>query len=359
MDAAKHKWIVFGAMGCAGLFVVGMVSLFLIGRNAVLHDTAGAALLRRDATADLQALEQAGFTDPAMDVDPADRLPHVDRALAELSHQACDTTLVPHQWIVFGDTFPEGSRQRKAWQDAARWNSVARVVAAAQDTSASGGWVPGTCPSIMFPWRLMIEGRAVLARAREQAKSGQPDVARRTLRAMVAIGAALSAGNRLPDAEAGLRLQRDALAMLATVSAARDTARLRREANGVAVIRILTTATLQRIARVSADPGHVDSLAELAASPHIPLVVRGEMVRMIGLGWVGNKSEQLGGVAPEREAALSRLAPRLPEELDARLQQAQRQARISMVFRVSTTDEFAVLRSMWDNAPTSATPDKR
>src|SRR2546421_7083477 len=274
MDASKHKWIVFGPMGCAGLFVVGIVALFLVGRDAVLHDTAGAAKLRRDAADALQAMEQAGFADPALHVDPADRLPHVGRALAELSHQACDTTLVPHLWVVFGDTFPPASSQRKRWQDAGRWNSVAQVVSAVQDSSASGEWVRRACPSVLFPWRLMIEGRGVLARARAQAESGQLDAARRTLRAMVAIGAALSAGNRLPDAEAGLRLQRDALAMLATVSAAGDIARIRREANGVAVTRILTTAMLKRLAHVSAGPRFAHSLAELAASPQIPPGVR-------------------------------------------------------------------------------------
>jgi len=74
---------------------------------------------------------------------------------------------------------------------------------------------------------------------------------------------------------------------------------------------------------VARDTTLLDTLATWALDPVLPLPLRDDCVRAIGLGWMDDGPELLGGVAARRDSVLARLEDSLPAALQPALQGAR------------------------------------
>jgi hypothetical protein len=102
--------------------------------------------------------------------------------------------------------------------------------------------------------------------------------------------------------------------------------------------RLFTTRRLVRL--VARDTTLLDTLAAWARDPALPLPLRDDCVRAIGLGWVDNEAELLGGVAAGRDTILARLADSLSPALQPALRGARSFTTPGWVQRLSFAAEY-------------------
>jgi hypothetical protein len=337
MQASTHKTIVRGACGCAAAGAVLMVVVWIIAINYARSPKAGDEV-HRAAAAALDTLASAGWPATTVLFDPDDfALP--DPAATEVLRLAgrvwSDTTRRPPS-IPFGDTFPAGARARQRWLQAGSHAAVDSLLALRRSVARTGkvSEVPQGRAAVLY------QGRAVLARARHAADSGHVDVAEWLLGAVVTVGHDMQSGPSLLRAITGVRLERDALDMLARlVPAPRAEAVARGAARADSLFRRLLEA--RRLLRlVARDTTLLDTLAAWARDPALALPLRDDCIRAIGLGWMDDGPELLGGVAARRDSVLARLEDSLPAALQPALRGARSFASPGWVQRLSFAAEY-------------------
>jgi hypothetical protein len=245
-----------------------------------------------------------------------------------------DTTRRPPS-IAFGDTFPAGARARQRWLQAGRHAAVDSLLALRKSVARMGkvSQLPQGQAAVLY------QSRAVLARARHAADSGHVDVAEWLLGAVVTVGHDMQSGPSLLRAITGVRLERDALEMLAgLVPAPRADAVARGAARADSLFHSLLEA--RRLLRlVARDTTLLDALAAWARDPTLPLPLRDDCVRAIGLGWMDGP-ELLSGVAARRDSVLAWLEDSLPAALQPALRGARRFASPGWAQRLSFAAEY-------------------
>ena len=154
----------------------------------------------------------------------------------------------------------------------------------------------------------------MLARVRLDLDAGRPVSADTVLRAVEAIAAGLEADARLSAVALGARIARDAAHMRARHPAlwrgesgrgreARVRAALARADSSSRILgRLQTLAWTAGLA-----PDNAAGLADLAADPRPPVLVRNELVRAIANGWIQNPDEMSRGISRKRRDALEQL----------------------------------------------------
>lgn len=292
MQPATHKRIVFGAIGCSGLLALLIVgSVLMVKRTGVapppsqlpLAPVTAAAALDSLSTYDLQAL----FAPPDA---PFALAPSTARMIARWRPDGRRAA------VQFLDTAPADSRQGRSWRDA----GAAVVI----ESLPPGAPLP---PADSQPG-----GRAILAAARVRRDSG--DAARARVAVALAVQRAREFEAR-PDVlmlVSGLRLERDALEMLAgdSMLAGGASARAFAAASLVAMDRRLREVRSVRtlIAAAGASAASVPTLAAWARDSTLPLAIRDELIRAVGFGWVLNPQEVTYGLDTVRTASIRSLA---------------------------------------------------
>jgi hypothetical protein len=337
MQASTHKTIVRGACGCAAAGVVLTVVVWILAINYARSPRAADAV-HRAAAAALDTLATAGWPATTVVFDPDGfALPDpAATAVLRLAGRAWSDTTRPPPSIPFGDTLPAGARGRERWLVAGSHAAVESLLAL-RTSVARVGKVPQVAQGRAA---VLYQGRAVLARARRAADSGQMDVAEWLLRAVVTVGHDMQSGPSLLRAITGVRLERDALEMLARlVPAPRADAVARGAARADSLLgRLFTARRLVRL--VARDTTLLDTLAAWARDPALPLPLRDDCVRAIGLGWVDDEAELLGGVAARRDSVLAGLEDSLPAALQPALRGARSLTSPGWVQRLSLAAEY-------------------
>jgi hypothetical protein len=290
MQPATHKKIVFGAIGCSGLLGLLVVGSVLMVQHTglapppaelPLAPITGAAALDSLSDYDLRAL--FAWPDAPFVLEPSSA-----RMIARWRPDR------PRTAVQFLDTAPPDSRQARTWREA----GAAVVI----ESLPAGVPLPDSEPM----------GRAILAAARVQLESGDPARARDAVALAVRHARVFE---RRPDVlmvVAGLRLERDALAMLARDSllAGGESARDLAEASLAAMDRRLGEVRSVRtlIATAGIAPAAVPTLATWAQDSTLPLAIRDELIRAVGFGWVLDPPEVTSGLDTVRAAAIRNLA---------------------------------------------------
>lgn len=289
MQPATHKKVVFGAIGCSGLLAVLIVaSLLMVRHTGVAPPPAELPIARISAAAALDSL-------PAYDLRALFAPPDAPFALVPSARVIARWRPGrPHTAVQFLDTAPPDSWQGRSWRDVG--------AAVLVDTLPAGAPLPDSEPI----------GRAILAAARVLLESGDPARAREAV-ALAARHARLF--ERRPDVlmvVAGLRLERDALEMLAgdATLAGGASAQARAEASLVAMDRRLLEVRSVRslIAAAGTSPAAVSTLAAWARDSTLPLAIRDELIRAVGFGWVLDPREVTYGLDTIRVASMRDLA---------------------------------------------------
>ncbi len=336
MQASTHKNIVRGACGCAAAGAVLMVVVWIIAVNYARSPRAGEEV-HHSAAAALDTLARVGWPVSAVVFDPDDFAlpdPAATDVLRLTGRVWSDTTRRPPS-IAFGDTFPAGARARQRWLQAGSHAAVDSLLALRTSVARVGkvSQVPQGQAAVLY------QSRAVLARARHAADSGHVDVAEWLLGAVVTVGHDMQSGPSLLRAITGVRLERDALGMLARlVPAPRADAVARGAARADSLFHSLLVA--RRLLRlVARDTTLLDTLAAWARDPTLPLPLRDDCVRAIGLGWMDGP-ELLSGVAARRDSVLARLEDSLPAALQPALRGARGFASPGWAQRLSFAAEY-------------------
>jgi hypothetical protein len=336
MQASTHKTIVRGACGCAAAGLVLMVVVWIIAVNYASSPRAGEEA-HHSAAAALDTLARVGWPSGTVVFDPDDFAlpePAATDVLRLAGRMWSDTTRRPPS-IAFGDTFPAGARARQRWLQAGRHAAVDSLLALRKSVARMGkvSQLPQGQAAVLY------QSRAVLARARHAADSGHVDVAEWLLGAVVTVGHDMQSGPSLLRAITGVRLERDALEMLAgLVPAPRADAVARGAARADSLFHSLLEA--RRLLRlVARDTTLLDALAAWARDPTLPLPLRDDCVRAIGLGWMDGP-ELLSGVAARRDSVLAWLEDSLPAALQPALRGARRFASPGWAQRLSFAAEY-------------------
>jgi hypothetical protein len=337
MQASTHKTIVRGACGCAAAGAVLTVVGWILAVNHARGPKAAEAVHRAAAVA-LDSLVTAGWPASTTVFDPDGfALPDPARtAVLRLTGRLWSDTTSPPPTTPFGDTFPMGARAHERWLVAGSHAAVDSLLALRTSVAQTGkvSQVAQGRAAVLY------QGRAVLARARRAADSGHVDVAEWLLGAVVTVGHDMQSGPSLLRAITGVRLERDALQMLARlVPPPRADAVARAAARADSLLdRLFTARRLVRL--VARDTTLLETLAVWARDPALPLPLRDDCVRAIGLGWVDDEAELLGGVAARRDSVLSRLEDSLPAALQPALRGARRFTNPGWVQRLSLAGEY-------------------
>lgn len=304
MQAATHKRIVFGAIGCSGLLALFLgASVLMLRHSGVAPPPSELPLARITAVAALDSL-------PAYDLRALFAPPDAPFALEPSARVIARWRPGrPRTVVQFLDTAPPHSWQARSWRDV----GAAVVI----ESLPAGTPLPDSEPI----------GRAILAAARVLLESDRPALAREGVALAVRHARVFE---RRPDVlmvVAGLRLERDALEMLARDSslAGGVAARDRAEASLVAMDRRLSEVRSVRTLIVAAgtSPAAVPTLAAWARDSTLPPAVRDEMIRAVGFGWVLDPREVAYGLDTIRAASLRDLAAAVwPPELAQTLKEA-------------------------------------
>jgi hypothetical protein len=291
VQPSTHKRIIFGALGCGGLLVVLMVgSTLLVNRSGLVPPPSELAVIPVTPAAALDSLSAYDLPSLLALPEPLNLVPEA------AAHRVARWRGDRRAAVTFLDTFPAGSWQAHFWR-------------------ASGGDVvieslpPGA--ALPLPDSQPF-GHVTLAAARVLLESGDLKGAR------VAVALALrraSEYERRSDLIAvitGLRLERDALQMLARDSTLSGSAAVRARAGAslVAMDRRLAAVRSVRtlIAAAGASAAGVPALATWARDSTLPLAIRDEMIRGIGFGWVLDPPEVSYGLDTIRPATMRGLA---------------------------------------------------
>ncbi len=364
MASSTHKYVVFTAMGCAGAVVVALVVMVVATQREGGGGRLGRLMreepstLHSAAAVDSLAAVRAWYQRPAnvgaaFALRPTGSGDGAPIALA-VWHDTVDAA-----WRPFGDTFPRGSRQYESWGRNVDWGDVDSLLAAAQRPWRAG-WSPLAEPDAGQVWRGLLSPVVVVSSARElmggarlQEQQGRRARADSMVRAVVTLGRRLQEDVATPHVTLGLRLERDALHVLAGMYArwgrapARDSARAAaaRADSGVArwrnAVRLIQTAAVL--------PSHAAALATAAADPAWPLALRVEIVLAIGFAWAYNGTELAKGVDANRRAVLDALADeQLPPALAAALAAARAAAATDFKGRLASSVRYRMLsQSEW------------
>jgi hypothetical protein len=251
-----------------------------------------------------------------------------------------------HEFIVFGDTFPVDDRRRRRWIEAAQWDVVDSLRAAAlrswpleralraADSTAEEG-------EPLTPPRVLSATRAVLARARTAAALGDSAEADTLARAAITIGRRLQRDHRLHRVLLGARIEREAFGVLAGIApAARTAAALARADTAAAAVALAYRSLV--VAGALAD--HCPELFALAHDPEVPLAVRHAAVLAIGYGWVFAPAEQQKIDARRGKALADLGSASLPLELREAVEASRRAHGLSIFRRIETA---AYVRAAW------------
>ena len=337
MQASTHKNIVRGACGCAAAGAVLTVVVWILAITYARSPNAADAL-HRAAAAALDTLATAGWPATTVVFNPDGfALPDpAGTAVLRLTGRLWSDSTRPPRSIPFGDTLPAGARARERWLLAGSHAAVDSLLALRTSVAPTGkvSQVAQGRAAVLY------HGRAVLARARRAADSGHVDVAEWLLAAVVTVGHDMQSGPPLLRAITGVRLERDALEMLARlVPPPRADAVARAAARADSLLGQLFRA--RRLVRLVARATTLmDTIAAWARDPALPLPLRDDCVRAIGLGWMDSDSELLGGVAPGRDSVLARLEDSLPAALQPALRGARRFTSPGWVQRYSLAAEY-------------------
>ena len=357
MASSTHKYVIFTAMGCAGAVVVALVVVVV----ATQHEGGGFGRLMREepstfrssAAVDSLAAVRAWYQRPA-DAGGAFALrPRGSGDGAPIALAVWRDT-VGAAWRPFGDTFPQGSRQYQSWGRNVASDDVDSLLAAARRPWRTG-WSPLAAPDAGQVWRGLLSPVVVVSSARElmsgarlEEQQGRRARADSMVRAVVTLGRRLQEDVATPHVAFGLRLERDALHVLAGMygrwgrSPASDSARAAevRADEGIArwrnAVRLIQTAAVL--------PDHAAALAAAAADPSWPLALRAEMILAIGFAWAYNGSEVAKGIDANRRVVLDALADeRLPPALAAALGAARAAAAMDFKGRIESSVRYRML----------------
>ncbi|MGH7537745.1 MAG: hypothetical protein ACREMF_03850 [Gemmatimonadales bacterium] len=332
MRASTHSTIVRGACGCAVVgAVVTVLGIILAINWAKSPEAAGE--VRQAAAAALDTLRAAGFPRTTVLDDP-DSFALSDPVATEVLRLAGrlwnDSGRTPSP-IAYGDTLREGSAARTRWLEAADRPAVDSLLAVR--SFAGRTWkvsedAPGR-PAVLY------HARAVLARARRAAESGNGSLAEWLLRAVVTVGHEQQSGPPLLRAITGVRLERDALEKLAAIlPASRRPAAAAGAARADSLLgRLLETRRLLRT--IARDAERLDTLVAWAHDSTLPIPLRDDCVRAIGAGWIDAEAELVGGVVARRAELLAGLQDSLPEVLGPAVRAARDLAALAMVQRLA------------------------
>src|SRR5205809_2382086 len=355
MPSNTHKYIIFTSMGCGGALVIALIVAVLMtqhgGLGRLMRDEP--STLHSPAALDSLAAVRAWYhgqpqAGTAYALRPAGA---GDGARAALSIWRDTASVV---WVPFGDTFPPDSRQFRAWGQDVDWQDVDSLLAAARRPWRPG-WSPLATPDAERVWRGLLSQVAVLSTARQlmggarlQERLGRRARADSMVRAVVTLGRRVQQDVATPHVNLGLRLERDALHVLAGMygrwgrSPASDSARAAevRADEGIArwrnAVRLIQTAAVL--------PDHAAALAAAAADPAWPLALRAEMILAIGFAWAYNGSELAKGIDANRRAVLDALADeRLPPALAAALGAARAAAAMDFKGRIESSVRYRML----------------
>ncbi len=356
MQASTHKKIVLAGCGCGGLLAAAVVVAAVV---AVLADP---DTFRAEFTAEQGVFAPARARAALDSLRPADivvvaRLPAGDpftlpsRRAGDGAATAVavwtDLTFA-HGFILFGDTFPDGDRRRRRWIEAAQWDVVDSLRAAAfrswrlADALRAAHPGPGGAEPLTPP-RVLSATRAVLARARTAAGRGDAAEADTLARAALTIGRRLQRDYRLRHVVLGARIEREAFRVLVGIHAGR------RAVTGGGVARADTAlAAAERVYRSLVIAGaladHCPELVALARDTTLPLSVRREAVLAIGYGWVFAPAEQRKIDARRGKALADLGAGNLPPELREAVAAGRRVYGLSLFQRLEAA---AAVRSAW------------
>ncbi|MGH7612657.1 MAG: hypothetical protein ACREMW_01265 [Gemmatimonadales bacterium] len=337
MQPSTHKNIVRGACGCGAAGAVLTVVVWILILNYARSPEVADAV-HREAAAALDTLVLEGWPATTVVFDPDGfALPDpAATAVLGLVGRLWNDTASPPPWIPLGDTFPAGAGARRRWLMAANHPAVDSLLALRTRVARSGkvSQVAQGRAAVLY------QARAVLARARRSADSGQVDVAEWLLGAVVTVGHDMQSGPSLLRAITGVRLERDALHMLAQLvpaARAKAVARGAERADSMFYGLLGVRARLQLVAR---DTTRLDTLAAWARDPTLPLPLRDNCIRGIGLGWMDHETELLGGVAARRDSVLARLEDSLPVALEPALRFARRFASPGWVQRMALAAQY-------------------
>ena len=329
MPSSTHKYIIFTSMGCGGAVVVAIVLTILTTQRSGF----GRRMLDEPST-----LHSAVALDSLDTVRTWYRRPLPDQsgaAFALLSSAGGDgapTALAiwrdsaAARWVPFGDTFPPQSRQGRAWGRNVDWDQVDSLLAAARRPWRPG-WTPVARPDAERVWRGLLSPVAVISSARElmggarrQEQQGRRARADSMVRAVVTLGRRLQQDVAAPHVTLGLRVEGDALHVLARMydrwgrRPARDSALAAAARADSLIARWRDAVRLIQTAAVL--PDHAATLATAIKDPAWPLALRAEMVLAIGFAWAYNGTELTAGVDAHRRAVLDELArEQLPRTL--------------------------------------------
>ncbi|HEY3280582.1 MAG TPA: hypothetical protein VGJ83_08715 [Gemmatimonadales bacterium] len=355
MPRSTHKKILLAAWVCAGLLgalmAVGVATVLVQDPDFFRNEFAtepGAYTADRARTA-LDSLRRLDFGVIA-------RLPAVDRYTLPARRSgdgAATAALVwtdlafAHEFIVFGDTFPDDDRRRRRWMEAAQWDVVDSLRAAAlRSWRLEGAFrAPdsiGGDGEALTPPRVLSATRAVLARARTAAARGDAAEADTLARAAITIGRRLQRDHRLHRVLLGARIEREAFGVLAAIDTGPRTAAALARADTAAAVVALAYRSLV-VAGALAD--HCPELSALARDPDVPLAVRHAAVLAIGYGWVFSFAEQQK-IDARRGKALADLSgpPPLPAELREAVDAGRRVHNLSLFRRLEAA---AYVRAAW------------
>src|SRR5437016_8402210 len=226
MPSNTHKYIIFTSMGCGGAVRVPLIVAVLMTPHAGRGRSRRAepSPLPSPAALDPLAAERAWYhgqppAGTAYALRPAGA---GAGARAALSIWRDTASMV---WIPFGDTFPANSRQFRSWGQDVDWQDVDSLLAAARRPWRPG-WSPLATPDAERVWRGLLPQAAFLVTARRrmggarlQERLGRRARADSMVRAVVTLGRRLQQDVATPHVNLGLRLERDALHVLARMYA--------------------------------------------------------------------------------------------------------------------------------------------
>src|SRR5436190_2212482 len=224
MASSTHKYVIFTAMGCAGAVVVALVVVVV----ATQHEGGGFGRLMREepstfrssAAVDSLAAVRAWYRRPANAGGAFALRPRGSGDGAPIALAVWRDT-VGAAWRPFGDTFPHGSRQYQSWGRNVASDAVDSLLAAARRPWRTG-WSPLAAPDAGQVWRGLLSPVVVVSSARElmsgarlEEQQGRRARADSMVRAVVTLGRRLQEDVAMPHVALGLRLERDALHVLA------------------------------------------------------------------------------------------------------------------------------------------------
>ena len=350
MPSSVHKVLVFSALGCGGLVIVGMVASFIF----VLHQDPD--FLTRTTSEVMYTPEQSraaldSFT--TIDFPPPD--PRAGAFQLHVSGADNGAAMALRVWrdtsyrhpIAFGDTVRPGSSRWAIWIAAAAWPAVDSLLAAARRPwSLTGGAIEAPPGEAGVFSKVLLNTQAVLSTTRAMLARARSVVEDAPGRADTLVYAVFTIGRRLEeDAEAyhailGCRLQHDALTMYAGLH------HKGRSGDVLAVLqdvddRLARYRRAVRLIRAAgALPEQANALPTRARDAALPLPLRGELVLAVGYGWTVNPAEAQR-ISPLRTTALRQLGGGiLPPSLGMLLEAARDAAAAGFSERLVLPSEY-------------------